>query len=192
MIEWLSQPWPWYVSGPILGLMVPALLLWGNKPFGISSSLQDLCAIAPGARKVQYFDFDWKEKSWRLFLILGVIIGGAIGVFLLDGGQGPAISPEARAMFLSWNLPDASGIGMGLAPDRIFALENLFTPLALISLVLGGFLVGFGTRYANGCTSGHAIMGLSLFNVGSLVAVLGFFAGGLLVSHFVMPWLMSL
>jgi len=192
MLSFLIEPWPWWVSGPLIGLMVPFLLLWGNKPFGISSSLEDICQISLPVKKVPYFEQRTEDKSWRLFLVLGVIIGGAIGVFLLGGEQGPQISDSARDLFLSWGLYDAASPALGLGPDKIFALENLLTPLALISLIVGGFLVGFGTRYAGGCTSGHAIMGLSLFNVGSFVAVLGFFTGGLLVSHFLLPLLMGL
>lgn len=187
MIEFLSQSWPWYVTGPLLGLMVPMLLFFGNKQFGISSSLQHACAAALPL-KAQYFQYDWKASSWNLVLVAGLIAGAAIATVFLDGGSAPALSEGAHELFASWGMEPASA----LQPREIFGLENLATPTALISLILGGFLVGFGARYANGCTSGHAIMGLSLLNVGSLVAVIGFFIGGLAVSHFVLPWLLAL
>ena len=187
MIDFLSQSWPWYVAGPLLGLMVPLLLFIGNKQFGISSSLQHICTVTmkPNA---DYFKYDVKEKGWSLHLAAGVIIGAAIAALFLDGTQAPAITDAARDMFAAWGLSGATG----LMPPELFALESLVSLPTLIALLLGGFLVGFGARYANGCTSGHAIMGLSLLNLGSLVAVIGFFIGGLIVSNFVVPALLSL
>ena len=79
----------------------------------------------------------------------------------------------------------------GLMPSQIFSFDQLTNTATLISVILGGFLVGFGTRYAGGCTSGHAIMGLSMLNLGSLVAVVGFFVGGLAVSWLVLPFILA-
>jgi hypothetical protein len=187
MIAFLSQSWPWYVAGPLLGLMVPILLFIGNKKFGISSSLQHICTatIKPNA---EYFNYDVKEKGWSLHLAAGVIIGAAIAALFLDGTQAPAVTETAKEMFAAWGLSDVQG----LMPPELFALESIVSVPTLIALLFGGFLVGFGARYANGCTSGHAIMGLSLLNLGSLVAVIGFFIGGLIVSNFVVPALLSL
>ncbi len=187
MIEFLSQSWPWYVSGPLLGLMVPILLLIGNKQFGISSSLQHICT-ATLKPKAEYFKYDVKSKGWNLHLAAGVIIGAAIAALFLDGTEAPAVTEEARALFTSWGIAEVTG----LLPPEIFALENLVSVPTLLALLVGGFLVGFGARYANGCTSGHAIMGLSLLNVGSLVAVIGFFIGGVIVSNLVVPLVLSL
>jgi len=167
--------------------MVPLLLFIGNKHFGISSSLQHICTAVfrPRAR---YFRYDWRDKAWNLYLAVGVILGAAIAVLFLDGDQAPGIGAEARSLFASWGLGEARS----LLPPEIFALENIVTPAALTAVLFGGFLVGFGARYADGCTSGHAIMGLSLLNLGSLVAVIGFFIGGLIVSHTVVPLLMGM
>ncbi len=187
MIEFLSQPWPWYVTGPLLGLMVPILLFVGNKEFGVSSSLRHACA-AVFPLKAEYFRYNWKDSAWNLVLIVGVVIGGALAAMFFGGTGAPAISDGARALFATWGLEGATE----LQPREIFAPANLATPRALVSLLVGGFLVGFGARYANGCTSGHAIMGLSLFKLSSLVAVVGFFIGGLLVSHFIVPLVLAL
>ncbi len=187
MIEFLSQSWPWYVSGPLLGLMVPLLLILGNKEFGISSSLRHMCAAALPL-KADYFRYNWKDALWNLVLVAGLIVGAAIAAVGLDGGSAPAISDGARELFSAWGIESITE----LQPREIFALQNIATPTAIVSLLVGGFLVGFGARYANGCTSGHAIMGLSLLNFGSLVAVIGFFIGGLLVSHLVVPWVLAL
>ncbi|TVQ40466.1 MAG: YeeE/YedE family protein [Spirochaetaceae bacterium] len=187
MLGLLSQSWPWYVTGPLLGLMVPLLLMLGNKQFGVSSSLQHMCAAALPL-KAGYFQYNWKEQAWNLALVAGVVAGAAIAVLVLDGGRAPAISNSARALFASWGVVSVDA----LQPAELFSLEHLFSARTLVTLLFGGFLVGFGARYAGGCTSGHAVMGLSLLNFGSLVAVIGFFIGGLLMSHLVVPFVMAL
>lgn len=187
MVAFLSQTWPWYVTGPLLGLMVPILLIVGNKEFGISSSLRHACAAALPLR-ADYFRYNWRDSAWNLVLVAGIVVGAVIATAFLDGGSAPAISDGAAALFASWGLEPA----VELQPREIFAPERITSPVPLFLLVVGGFLVGFGARYANGCTSGHAIMGLSLLKVGSLVAVIGFFIGGLIVSHFIIPWILTL
>ncbi len=183
MLALIREPWPWYVGGPLLGLVVPLLLFVGNKHFGVSSSFRHICAAAIPRLKAEYFRYEWKNSLWSIVLVAGVIAGAAIAVLFLDGDSPPQISAAARRMFLSWGLTDITR----LQPTQVFALNSMFRPENLILLAGGGFLVGFGTRYANGCTSGHAIMGLSLLNVGSLVATVSFFAGGALVSNLLVP-----
>lgn len=187
IIQFLSQPWPWWVSGPLLGLMVPLLLWAGNKEFGISSTFRHICAaLIPG--KLEYLRYDWKKSLWQLSLALGVVLGGLLAALFLQGTKGPDLSLEARGLFLSWGIIAQTGLQPGFLTDW----SQAFTIPGLLSLVLGGFLVGFGTRWANGCTSGHAIMGLSLLNPGSLVATLGFFAGGTLASWYLVPFVLGL
>ncbi|MFW5685984.1 MAG: YeeE/YedE family protein, partial [Spirochaetota bacterium] len=172
MWEAITGPWPWYVSGPLLGLMVPILLVLGNKNFGISSTLRHACAAVLPVKSEYFRGYDWRSHAWNLVLALGVIVGATIAVLVLDGDRAPEVSPAAIELFSRWEVAPPRG----LQPPEIFSIEGAFSLRSLVSLVVGGFLVGFGTRYANGCTSGHAIMGLSLLNVGSLVATLGFFA----------------
>lgn len=183
MFAWLKDPWPWYVGGPLLGLMVPLLLFAGNKQFGVSSSFRHICAATLPRLKAEYFTYEWKKSLWSIVMVSGIIVGAAIAVFFLDGDTGPEVSRSARTMFASWGITDLSR----LQPAQLFAVQSMWSLPSLILLIGGGFLVGFGTRYANGCTSGHAIMGLSLLNPGSFVATIGFFAGGLLVSNYVLP-----
>ena len=77
MIEFLTHPWPWYVSGPLIGLMVPLLLISGNKSFGISANLRHICAACfPG--NVRFFKYNWKKEIWNLFFVAGILIGGFI------------------------------------------------------------------------------------------------------------------
>lgn len=187
MPEFLSRPWPWYVAGPLIGLMVPLLLKIGNKPFGISSSLRHVCAAClPG--RIPFFRYDWKNEVWSLALAAGMIIGGALGGIVFRNPDPVRISP-ATASQLS-----AFGIGSqgGPHPVELFNFPALLTQKGFLLIVVGGFLVGFGTRYANGCTSGHSIMGLSNLQWPSLVATVSFFAGGLLMTWVILPRILSL
>ena len=180
----LSGPWPWYVAGPLIGLFVPALLLLGNRQFGISSNLRHLCAAIAPAR-VEFFRYDWKSAgAWNLAFLAGVFVGGLIAARLLGTGD-VAITPETRAILARLGVHDFSG----LAPADIFSWSSILTFRGLFSIVGGGFLVGFGTAYAGGCTSGHAIAGLAAFDRASLVAVIAFFAGGLLCTYCILPLL---
>lgn len=206
-MNFLLQPWPWYVTGPLIGLMVPVLLVFGNKHFGISSTMRHICAACVPAKN-PFFDYNWKKEMWSIFLAMGIVLGGWIGHNLLTGYGRMHISKEAFEMFSSYRILPTHDEGCivgikdnpsltQLMPTRFFSFDkfNLTNVdygkyFGWIFIVLGGFLVGFGTRWANGCTSGHAIMGLSLLNPGSLVAVIGFFIGGLTVSWFVIPYLL--
>ena len=183
MLDFISQPWPWYVAGPLIGLMVPALFIFSGKAFGVSSSLQHACAaVLPS--KNDYLNYDWKKKGlWNLIFVLGIVIGGYIAGSMLADPDPIALSDAT--------ISDLSALGItnfnGLLPAEIFNWANLGTFTGFAIIAFGGFLVGFGARYAGGCTSGHAISGLSNFQKASLYATLGFFIGGLLVTHFLYP-----
>lgn len=185
MPDFLSQPWPWYVAGPLIGLVVPALLLAGGKAFGLSSNFRHICAAVLPNRS-DYFRYDWKaEGSWSLLFIVGMGLGGAVAVLFLPPPGTVAISAATRA--------DLAAVGVtsftGLMPSELFSWPALTTPGGWLAMVVGGFLVGFGTRYANGCTSGHAITGLANLQPASLLAVCGFFLGGLVATWFLLPLL---
>lgn len=185
MLELLKQPWPWYISGPLIGLMVPALLILGNKPFGMSSSLKHICAMCAPV-KVDLFNYDWKKEIWSLILATGVLIGGFIAAQFLN--------PEVTISQYTMEALRQEGVtgAAGLMPTDIFNWNSLLTLKGFILIVIGGFFVGFGTRYADGCTSGHAIMGLSIMNWSSLIAVIGFFIGGLIMTHLLLPFILKL
>jgi uncharacterized membrane protein YedE/YeeE len=182
MIEWLSQPWPWYVAGPLIGLTVPLLLLLGNKPFGISSSLRHICAACLPAN-IPFFDYNWKKESWNLFYVLGIFLGGVLGSTLLQNPNPVVIAPDTVRDLQAYGITDFSG----LAPVQLFSWSSVLGGTGLIFTVLGGFLVGFGTRYAGGCTSGHAIYGLSTLQWPSLVATICFMLGGFFSTHVLLP-----
>lgn len=178
------SPWPWYVAGPLIGLFVPILLLAGNRLFGVSANLRHLCAaLAPGP--VDFFRYAWKSQgSWNLAFLAGITAGGFIAVYGL-GVPDIAISPETRASLQALGVRDFSG----LVPGDIISWTALFSLKGFLTIAGGGFLVGFGTAYAGGCTSGHAIAGLADLQLPSLIAVIGFFAGGLLATHWILPLL---
>jgi len=183
-VAFLTQPWPWFVAGPIIGLTVGALLLIGNKPFGISSNLRHLCAaLTPGS--VDLFQYDWRSPgAWNLSFLAGTVLGGLIAWRVL-GIPDVSLAPRAQHALYGLGLHDLRG----LAPLEVFSWRGLLTLKGFVSIVVGGFLVGFGTAYAGGCTSGHAIFGLSTFQRPSLVAVAGFFVGGLVATFWIVPWL---
>lgn len=187
MMNWITQPWPWYVSGPLIGLMVPATLLLGNKSFGISSSLRHICAACiPG--RVSFFDYDWKKESWNLFFVIGVIAGGFIAASVFSSTQPLQINPHTVALLRQQGVKDFGT----LLPRDIFSFSALLTLRGFIFIVIGGFLVGFGTRYAGGCTSGHSITGISALQWPSLVATCCFMAGGFAMTWFGLPFLLRL
>lgn len=186
IIATLSEPWPWYIAGPAIGLMVPLMLFVLNKNFGVSSSLRHLCAMC-SISTTDYFNYSWRNEAWNVVFVLGIMVGGYIAGTYLPYDIPVDISDATSDKLATLGIIDFSG----MHPSQIFSLENISSPVTLISVILGGFLVGFGTRYAGGCTSGHAIMGLSLLNVGSLVAVIGFFFGGLTMSWFILPSILS-
>ena len=187
MAEYILQPWPWYVAGPIIGLTVPLLLLLGNKHFGISANLRHICAACLPAR-IPFFRYEWKNESLNLFFAAGILVGGWIAVQWLSL-PGPVLISEGTAEILTKNgiTPDGR-----LMPAALFDGTGLLSIRGIVFTVVGGFLVGFGTRYAGGCTSGHSIMGLSTLQWPSLVATCSFMAGGFVMAHFLLPYLLQL
>lgn len=187
MIEILKQPMPWYVAGPLIGLMVPLLLILGNKTFGISSSLRHICAACVPV-KISFFNYDWKGESWNLFLVGGIIIGGFIAAAFFMNSDPIHVSNKLTNELSNYGITNYAA----LVPQQIFNWHTLLTLKGLIIIVGGGFLVGFGTRYAGGCTSGHAIMGLSNLQLPSLIATICFMAGGFFMANILLPLILKL
>lgn len=187
MLDLLKEPWPWYIAGPVIGLIVPLLLLLGNRMFGVSSSLRHYCAACmPG--NISFFNYDWKkEGGWNILFVLGTVTGGFLGGYLLGNPEPVALSGDTITALKSIGVENFSG----LVPSDLFNWSNLATPQGFIIMILGGFLVGFGSRYAGGCTSGHAISGLANFQLASLYAVIGFFIGGLIITWLVWPVILT-
>jgi uncharacterized membrane protein YedE/YeeE len=184
MLELLRQPWPWYTSGAAIAFIM-VLLLYFGKSFGVSSNLRTICTIAGAGKKVKFFDFDWKTQKWNLLFIFGAVLGGVISSSLLKNDQPLQLSGATVA--------DLQAIGIAfegdLNPSQLFSLDAILSVKGFLILLFGGVLVGFGARYAGGCTSGHAISGLTNMQVPSLIAVIGFFIGGLTTTYLILPHL---
>jgi uncharacterized membrane protein YedE/YeeE len=187
MIELLKHPMPWYIAGPLIGLMVPSLLILGNKSFGLSSSLRHICAVCIPA-KIPFFEYDWKKETWNLFFAGGIVIGGVIAGTLLLNLQPVEVSPELVSDLSQYGVTDYQS----LVPRQLFNWQALLTLKGFTLMIIGGFLVGFGTRYAGGCTSGHSIMGLSNLQVPSLIATICFMIGGFIMANYILPYILML
>ena len=146
---------PWYIAGPLIGLFVPLLLIIGNKQLGISSSFDYICSVISTESGRVFKKYDFKNNSWKFYFVIGIVIGA----FISNG-----ILLTNKVSFL---------------PEEYYSFEGI------LLLFFGGILVGFGTRYANGCTSGHAIMGISLLKKSSILSTLSFFISGLIFTYMV-------
>ncbi|MEQ9090308.1 MAG: YeeE/YedE thiosulfate transporter family protein [Balneola sp.] len=185
LIEFIRQPWPWYLAGPLIGLIVPILLIAGGKLFGVSANLRHACAACvPG--DIEFFKYDWKKSGkWNLVFVAGTILGGFIGGWFLSNPDAINISSKTVTDLKNLGISDFSG----MLPSDVFNWENVASTQGIILMIVGGFLVGFGARYAGGCTSGHAISGLADLQLASLLAVIGFFAGGLFITYIIYPFI---
>jgi hypothetical protein len=187
MLETLRQPWPWYVAGPLIGLMVPLLLITGNKSFGISSSLRHFCAACI-PNKIPFFQYDWKKEIWNLFFVSGVLIGGWITLQLFANPNPIVVNPKLVEEMSRYGITRYEGV----MPSELMNWSTLASLKGFIIMVGGGFLVGFGTRYAGGCTSGHSIMGLSTLQLSSLIATCCFMIGGFIMANLILPFILSM
>lgn len=181
----LYKTWHWSVSGFLIGIIMLCLIYFG-KVFGMSSNLRSLCAMTGVGRKVPFFNWDWKSQRWNLVVIIGAMIGGFIATNFMNDASNVSLNPITIEKLKALNIDVPNG---KLLPNSLFGNTVYHSPKLLILLILGGFLIGFGSRYAGGCTSGHAISGLSNLQMPSLKAVIGFFIGGLIMVHFVFPLL---
>jgi uncharacterized membrane protein YedE/YeeE len=187
-MEIIFQTWPWYVSGFLIGMVMLSLIYFG-KSFGMSSNLSTLCSMTGIGKRVAFFDFDWKAQLWNLLVVLGAILGGFVASHFMSDASNVSINPKTIAQLAQMGIDAPNG---KLMPDALFGNAIFESPKMILILIIGGVLIGFGTRYASGCTSGHAISGLSNLQIKSLKAVIGFFIGGLLMSHFLLPLILKL
>ena len=187
MLDILKNPWPWYVAGPLIGLTVPVLLIIGNKAFGISSSLRHICAACIPAN-IPFFKYDWKKEIWNLFFVGGILLGGFLAMSLLANPNPVEIHPNLASELSTYGITNFES----MVPVDVFNWSTLLTLKGFIIMVFGGFLIGFGTRYAGGCTSGHAIMGLSTLQWPSLIATCCFMVGGIIMANWILPVILSL
>ena len=199
IVDFISQPWPWWMGGIVIGTTLFLLFFFG-KEFGLSANLRTMCAADGAGDYADFFDFDWSKQGWNLMVALGALFGAYIAANYFGGDYQAHVS-QATVQTLNeisgenileyGNVPIVPGSDVihPNVPDfwNIYSWESLFTVRGLVIIVLGGFLIGFGARYAGGCTSGHAISGIADLQLPSLVAVIGFFIGGLIMTWFILP-----
>ncbi len=182
MRELITQTWSWWFSGAMIAGIMFFLIYFGQS-FGFSSNLRTICAAAGLGKKTKFFDFKWKTQIWNLVFLVGAIIGGFIAKQFMSTDLPVQISSET--------ISDLAKLGIAtpasLQPAELFSLDALLSVKGFLVLAMGGLMVGFGSRYAGGCTSGHAISGLSDLQVPSLIAVIGFFIGGLAMTFLMLP-----
>jgi len=182
MRAFITQTWSWWFSGTMISAIMFFLLYFGQS-FGFSANLRTICAATGLGKKTKFFDFNWKSQTWNLVFLIGAIVGGFIAKQLLSSDVPVEISQAT--------INDLSKLGIAapasLQPPELFSLDAILSIKGFLVLAVGGLLVGFGSRYAGGCTSGHAISGLSDLQLPSLIAVIGFFAGGLIMTFFILP-----
>jgi hypothetical protein len=185
--ELISKPWHWSVAGVFVGITVPLLLILGNKHFGISANLRHICAACFPAN-ISFFKYDWKKEAWNLFFVAGILAGAFLATQYLHDPNDVQVAPALASSLAENGITDYSN----LVPTQLFSWDNLFTIKGLAFFVAGGFLIGFGTRYAGGCTSGHAISGLSNLQLPSLIATICFMIGGFISANLIVPFLLKL
>jgi len=184
-MNFLLHPWPWYVAGPLIAFCMYLMFFLGKK-FGVSSNLETVCAMGGAGNWVDFFKFDWKENKWNLVFVLGLILGGFISHQWLTPNESVALNPQTVKDLAELGIANA---GSSYLPDEIFSIEAMFTLKGFLILISAGILIGFGSRYASGCTSGHGIVGLSNLSLESVIAVAGFFIGGLTMIWLVLPYI---
>lgn len=181
-LELMRSPWPWYVAGPLIGLTVPLLLILGNKSFGVSSSLRHICAAAIPAR-IPFFQYHWKRETWNLLFVAGIIAGAALVSAFFDNQDPMKLNPD----LINDLRKDGIDSFTGTIPTELFNWRDVLSPRGFVLMCVGGFLVGFGARYAGGCTSGHSITGLAMRQWPSLVATICFMIGGFAAANLIIP-----
>lgn len=186
-MNFLFEPWAWFVSGPLIAVSM-FLMFYFGKRLGISSNLETFCAIAGVGKFNDYFKFDWRNNLWNIAFIVGLTIGGFISKNYLSNKTPIEINKNTLIELNNYGFSAPSTNEM--VPTALFSFEEM-TLKSVSILIISGFLVGFGARYAGGCTSGHAIVGLSMLEKPSLIAVIGFFIGGLIMTWFIYPLIFS-
>ncbi|WP_452221263.1 YeeE/YedE family protein [Lacinutrix salivirga] len=181
-MNFIYETWPWYVAGPLIALIMFTLIKMGKK-FGMSSNLRTLCSIGGAGKFADFFKFDWRKDQWNLWVVIGVILGGYVALNWLSP-QAPQVHEDVVVKLQELGITSTNS---SFLPTELFSVESLLTLKGFLVLLIGGFLVGFGARYAGGCTSGHAISGISNLQIPSLIAVVGFFIGGLVMIHIIFP-----
>ena len=184
-MDFINTTWHWAVSGFLIG-MVMLILTYFGKTFGMSSNLRTMCSIPKFTHRYAFFNQDWRANKWNLLVVLGAALGGFVAVYFMSNPENVMLADATIEKLTAFGIDLPHG---KLLPDFLFDTSDW---KIILLLIIGGFLIGFGSRYAGGCTSGHAISGLSNLQIPSLLAVIGFFIGGLVMVHFIFPLIIKI
>ncbi len=187
LTTYIFQPWPWYVGGPLIGFIIILLQWVDNKPLAASSSYRHVCA-ATFPSKIPFLNYNWKGEIWNLYFVAGILIGGFIAGYLLSQTGNVALTNKTAEQLQAMGLNDTTGF----APAQLFSFKALATIPGFVVLVIGGFLIGFGSRYAGGCVSGHSMTGMSDLQWTSMLATCCIFAGGIFTAYILLPLVLKL
>ncbi len=190
IMDLIHDSWPWYIGGITISIIM-FLLIFSGKEFGFSDNLRTIVSLLGGGKFSAFLAIDWKQRLWNLTFMLGTFLGGWIAATYMQSDEPMQLSSSFLETLNSWGLSTNLSPGE-LLPESLFNFGEVGTVIGFSAIILGGFFVGFGARYAGGCTSGHAISGLSNLQLPSLIAVIGFFIGGLFISNIIYPWLLNL
>ena len=182
-MDFILQPWPWFIGGPLIAISLLLYFYFGQN-FGASTNFETLCTMAGAGKFSDYFKKDWKQRDFALLFAVGLIIGGFISSTYLIPDQTIDLNLTTAKELTELGF---TNVGSQYFPSEIFSDEVVFSLKGFLILLVSGLLIGFGTRYAGGCTSGHAITGLSSLQLPSLLAVIGFFIGGIIATWFIIP-----
>ena len=182
-MDLILQPWAWFIGGPLIAISLLLYFYFGQN-FGASTNFETLCTMAGAGKVSDYFKKDWKQRDFALLFVIGLIIGGFFSAYYLIPNQAIDLNPNTVQELTDLGF---SNVGNQYFPDEIFGDDIIFSLKGFLILLISGVLIGFGTRYAGGCTSGHAITGLSSLQLPSLLAVIGFFIGGIIATWFIIP-----
>jgi hypothetical protein len=165
-MNWLTQAqWSPYIVGAGIGVLSWITWLISNEPIGCSTSFSRIAGMIEKlfrGKKVEkklYYQEVKPEIDWQMMLVIGVVIGALISSLL---------SGDFR---LQW-IPSVWSLTFG---------DNMV--LRLAAGFAGGILLGFGSRWADGCTSGHGISGTMQLAVSSWISAICFFIGGILMAQ---------
>ena len=182
-MDFILEPWAWYIGGPLIAISLFSYFYF-SKNFGVSTNFETLCTMAGAGKVSEYFKKDWKERDFSLLFVIGLIIGGFISAHYLIPNQEINLNPKTVQELTDLGF---SNVGNQYFPNEIFGEDVVFSLKGFLILLISGVFIGFGTRYAGGCTSGHAITGLSSLQLPSLLATIGFFIGGIIATWFIIP-----
>ena len=159
---WLTRArWAPYLVGAGIGVLSWLAFLLSDHPLGVSTAYARTAGMVEKAvrgekvKEKEYYQEHEPVVDWEWMLVLGLLVGATASAVLSGDFRWEVVPPMWEG-------------GFGYSPVVRIAVA-----------VLGGWLIGFGARWAGGCTSGHGISGALQLVISSWLAALCFFIGGI-------------